>query len=170
MKWKFVAQIPPVEAHALLISRRQASYLSPAHRTIPPTAALVALTVGGLNITDGAAIAQNIVVIGWVVAVMAAIVAASRRVLERPQPFDADPVGHQADDALRARSLSVLSGSATALILISLANLIVQSARLGSGSWEAVAATLVVLAPVIGGLMAINTRSRRIVTKAVALP
>jgi hypothetical protein len=48
--------------------------------------------------------------------------------------------------------------------------LVYLSARPGSGSWAALSVVLVLLAPLTGWLMAINTRWQRATAQAVTLP
>jgi hypothetical protein len=103
---------PAGPRRAALVARRKLStYVSPEGRALPRVAAVLIVPIG---------LVRPMQTLPWTIAalgVAALVLVTQRRVLDRPQPAGSSDL-IAADDAIRSRSLNVLAGGGTALVLL----------------------------------------------------
>jgi hypothetical protein len=170
-----VARVPfgPRRA-ASLMPRSPAAYLSRAARALLPAATALSLAVGAA--TAIAALTghevHRVAALAWLVVTLttaAAVHAMRRYILHRPQPV-APPDVTAADDAIRSRSLHVLSGAGAALVAYCVLGQVDALRPVLDGSaWPL--PVLVLLAGVVGPLAGVAVAiSRWPVNRRVAVP
>jgi hypothetical protein len=133
--WFLGALIAEVRVSSLVTTRRAASlerrtsdrYLPPINRWLLPAAAIACLALAGIVAATGAAaggaISSHRSIAIWIAAgigLPAAVALVARRILMRPQP-QAAPDVLSADEAIRRRSLQVVTASAITLLLYCIA-------------------------------------------------
>jgi hypothetical protein len=146
---------------ASLAPRVPGAYLSRFVWAFLPAAALLSLALAGLALIPVLSGQQpNLPVLalcGVAIALTAAVLVVQRSVLHRPQPVEAPDVV-AADDAIRSRSLHVLAGGGTTLVLYCVLGQLAEVAPLGD-AWltrmaDGASAVGVVAVPLLGWLIA----------------
>lgn len=160
-EWRISTAASGSRRVASLVPRRAADYLPAYARWLPVVFWAVAFGTGvsaaGYLLAHGRAVPAAL--FGWLavmVGVGVAIVQVQRHVLRRPQPLaDADVLA--ADDAIRSRTLHVLSGSTLALggyLATAVLGAVQDVAWLNDGPVSPVSAIAILLAPILGVLIA----------------
>jgi hypothetical protein len=119
-EWRLSGIDPGANRAALLVPRRRSDYLSrPARIMTDATLAIMfgaGLTDIAWTVLDGAPVsAPHVALLLLAAAVVVIVALVQRRLLARPQPVAARDL-LAADDAIRSRSLHVLTGSALAVV------------------------------------------------------
>lgn len=146
---------------ALLQPRDPAAYLSRPARWCLPAALVISLALGALTLVVAATDREwdRVAAVGAVAAAVAVYVvvwAVRRHVLGRPQTM-LSPDQRAADDAIRSRSLHVLAGAGSTLILYAVSHQLyaLQTAWPGAeAELEGAAVLLTLGAPLLGWLIA----------------
>lgn len=164
-EWRLAGlRVPEPRRGASLTPRTLGSYLGPAARVA------VGLTTGALAVLAVLAAAVGRPQDRWEVALWAGLAAVllgvvhvtAQRVLARPQPAASVSL-READDALRGRSLAVLSGSAVVAAGSPASSLLQLVGAGGSHAegWSAAALLMLLVAVVVGALVATHSRPAR---------
>jgi amino acid transporter len=131
-EWRLNAPPRGLRRHARLTRRRRRGYLGAGELALPWLAAALALGAGlaGLARVARDPYAPRALIVAAIALAMlsiTAVVVVGRHIVLRPQPAAIDEDVRAADDALRARSLRVLTGSTTALVMMAAATLILAA-------------------------------------------
>jgi hypothetical protein len=158
-EWRLNAPPPGARRRARLTPRSRGTYLGVGHRALPWITTALTLGVGIVNLIYQAGNRyaprpQTISFILMAVLSITTAVVVGRHVVLRAQPAVLDDDVRAADDALRARSLRVLSGSTVALTMTAAASLIMLSPQLEHDTACAVAITILALGSLTGWYLA----------------
>lgn len=164
-EWRIGAAPAGQRRVASLTPRRRADYAGPAVRALPALILVVAIASGAADLAIGASPARSLSWTALALLVAAAIGLTERRLLVRAQPPGQPPDLAAADEAIRSRSLRVLSGGAVALGGICASALTVTLATGCPAGTEhtvhAVGSLCGVVAPIGGWLIATSAKGVR---------